>query len=379
VRIVLDYRPALRERTGVGEYVHGMASALRAQLDRDDSLVLFSSSLRDRLDRAAVSGASTVDARIPVRVLNYAWHRLAWPPIETFTGPVDVVHAAHPLMIPSRSAVCAITVHDLDFLDHPERTRAEIRRDYPVLVPTHARRADLVVVNSRYTATQVTDRLEVPPDRIVICRPGAPTAARRSEPAELGPILFIGTIEPRKNLDVLFRAYARVLAGRPGVPPLVLAGGLVEQSDAILERLDQAPLAGNVRHVVYVNEPERRRLLERASMLVIPSLEEGFGLPALEAMTMGVPVIASRRGALPEVVGEAGTLVDAVDDVAFAAAIDALLADPARRRLHSDAGVVRAREFSWEDGAVRLMAAYRAALAQKRGTRSAEAGLGAKL
>jgi glycosyltransferase involved in cell wall biosynthesis len=170
-----------------------------------------------------------------------------------------------------------------------------------------------------------------------------------------------------------------VLAGRPGVPPLLLAGGLVEQSGAILKNVNEAPLAGNVRHVGYVNEPERRRLLERASMLVIPSLEEGFGLPALEAMTMGVPVIASRRGALPEVIGEAGTLVDALDDVAFAAAIDALLADPARRRHHSDAGVLRAREFSWDDGAARLMAAYRAALAQKRGTRSAEAGLGAKL
>jgi glycosyltransferase involved in cell wall biosynthesis len=379
VRIVLDYRPALRERTGVGEYVHGMASALRAQLDRDDSLVLFSSSLRDRLDRGAVSGASTVDARVPVRVLNYAWHRLAWPPVETFTGRADVVHAAHPLLIPSRSAVRVITVHDLDFLDHPERTRAEIRRDYPVLVPAHARRADLVVVNSRYTAAQVTSRLDVPSDRIVVCRPGAPDAGRRTEPLEAGPILFIGTIEPRKNLEVLFRAYARVLAGRPGVPPLLLAGGLVEQSGAILKNVNEAPLAGNVRHVGYVNEPERRRLLERASMLVIPSLEEGFGLPALEAMTMGVPVIASRRGALPEVIGEAGTLVDALDDVAFAAAIDALLADPARRRHHSDAGVLRAREFSWDDGAARLMAAYRAALAQKRGTRSAEAGLGAKL
>lgn len=379
MRIVLDYRPALRERTGVGEYVHGMASALRAQLDPDDSLVLFSSSLRDRLTPAAVPGASTVDARVPVRVLNYAWHRLGWPPIEIFTGPTDVVHAAHPLMIPSRSAVRAITVHDLDFLDHPERTRAEIRRDYPALVPTHARRADVVVVNSRYTASQVKGRLDVPADRIVVCRPGAPDVARRCEPEALGPILFIGTIEPRKNLEVLFRAYARVLTGRPNVPVLVLAGGTVEQSAAILRNLSDPPLAGHVRHVGYVNEPERRGWLEQASMLVIPSLEEGFGLPALEAMTMGVPVIASRRGALPEVVGDAGTLVDALDDVAFAAAIDALLADPERRRMHADAGVARAREFSWDEGAARLLAAYRSAIEHKRGVRPAEHRLGAKL
>jgi glycosyltransferase involved in cell wall biosynthesis len=370
VRILLDYRPALRERTGVGEYVHGLASALRAQLTAGDELVLFSSSLRDRLDGRRVPGASAVDARVPVRVLNYAWHRLEWPPIELLAGRADVIHAAHPLLIPARSGVRAITLHDLDFLDHPERTRAEIRRDYAELVPAHARLADLVVTNSRHTAAQATDRLGVAPDRVVICRPGAPPSPRRAEPAATGPILFVGTIEPRKNLDVLFRAYARVLAGRPGVPPLLLAGRTVEQSASILAPLSAAPLAGHARHLGYVDDDARRKLFASASMLVIPSLDEGFGLPALEGMAAGVPVIASRRGALPEVLGDAGTLVDALDDVAFAAAIDALLADPLRRRAHADAGVARAREFTWDASAARLLAAYREALRRTHGRRN---------
>jgi glycosyltransferase involved in cell wall biosynthesis len=370
VRILLDYRPALRERTGVGEYVHGLASALREQLAAGDELVLFSSSLRDRLGRGGVPGASAVDARVPVRILNYAWHRLEWPPVELLAGRADVVHAAHPLLIPARSGVRAITLHDLDFLDHPERTRAEIRRDYSELVPVHARIADLVVTNSRHTAALATDRLGVAPDRVVICRPGAPPSPRRAEPEGLGPIVFIGTIEPRKNLDVLFRAYARVVEGRPGVPPLLLAGRTVEQSASILEPLDKPPLAGRARHLGYVDDDARRKLLESASMLVIPSLDEGFGLPALEGMAAGVPVIASRRGALPEVLGDAGTLVDALDDVAFAAAIDALLADPQRRRAHADAGVARAREFAWEDSAARLLEAYRAAVQKTRGRRN---------
>jgi glycosyltransferase involved in cell wall biosynthesis len=368
VRILLDYRPALRERTGVGEYVHGLATALRAQLPAGDELVLFSSSLRDRLNRSAVPGAATVDARVPVRVLNYAWHRLEWPPVELIAGPAAVVHAAHPLLIPSRSAVRAITIHDLDFLDHPERTRAEIRRDYPALVPRHAPRADIVVAVSRQTASQAADRLGVSSDRLVICRPGAPEWPRRPEPPAVGPILFLGTIEPRKNLDVLFRAYTRVLEGRPGVPPLVLAGRTVEQSASILRPLDEPPLAGNVRYLGYVDERARRKLFDDACMLVMPSLEEGFGLPALEAMAAGVPVIASRRGALPEVVGDAGILVDPLDDVAWAAAIDALLADPQRRRAHADEGVRRAREFSWTESAARLLAAYHVAIERSRGT-----------
>jgi glycosyltransferase involved in cell wall biosynthesis len=371
----MDYRPALRERTGVGEYVHGMASALRAQLSPGDELVLFSSSLRDRLDTAAVPGVSSVDVRVPVRALNYAWHRLEWPPVEMFAGPADIVHAAHPLLIPARSGVRAVTVYDLDFLDHPERTRAEIRRDYAELAPRHARQADLVVTISRHTATQVVERLKVTPDRLVLCRPGAPAWPRRAEPANLGPILFVGTIEPRKNLDVLFRAYARVLEGRPGVPPLVLAGRVVEQSSRLLQPANDPPLAGHVRHLGYVDDRARRSLFAEASMLVLPSLEEGFGLPALEAMVVGVPVIASRRGALPEVVGDAGILVDPLDDVAFAAAIDALLADPQRRRAHAEAGAARAREFTWDDSAARLMVAYRTALERTQSPRRAQGRL----
>ena len=368
VRILLDYRPALRERTGVGEYVHGLASALRAQLPAGDELVLFSSSLRDRLDRGAVPGASAVDARVPVRALNYAWHRLEWPPVELLAGAADIVHAAHPLLIPSRSArVRAITIYDLDFLDHPERTSAEIRRDYAPLVASHAARADLVVTISRHSAAQIADRLRVPSDRLVICRPGSPPWTRREEPSTTGPILFVGTIEPRKNVGVLLRAYARVVEGRPQVPPLVLAGRAGHGSEDVLRGLREAPLAGRVRHLGYVDEGTRRSLFEQASMVIVPSLEEGFGLPALEAMSAGVPVIASRRGALPEVVGDAGILVDAEDDVAFAAAIDALLADPARRRSHADAGVARARGFTWEESAGRLLAAYRSALKDRAG------------
>ena len=370
MRILLDYRPALRERTGVGEYVHGLASGLLPQLAADDTLVLFSSSLRDRLDGHVVAGASAVDVRIPVRILNFAWHRLEWPPIEMLAGPVDVAHAAHPLMIPVRSGVRVITVYDLDFLDHPERTRAEIRRDYPQLVPQHAQRADLVVTISRYTAAQTSDRLGVAADRIVVCRPGAPASARRAEPKAVGPILFVGTIEPRKNLDVLFRAYARVLSNRPDTPPLLLVGRTVEQSAAILEPLSSAPLAGHARHLGYVDARVHRQLMEEASMLVMPSLEEGFGIPALEAMAAGVPVVASRRGALPEVVGDAGLLVDATDDVAFAAAIEALLSEPQRRVAQADAGVLRAREFSWKDSAAQLLAAYRAACDRQRGVKA---------
>ncbi len=327
MRILLDYRPALRERTGVGEYVHRMASALLEQLAPDDTLVLFSSSLRDRLDGDVLAGASAIDLRIPVRVLNFAWHRLEWPPVDMLAGSVDVAHAAHPLMIPVRSGVRAITLYDLDFLDHPERTRAEIRRDYPQLAPDHARRADLVVTISLYTAAQASGPARSPrrSDRRLPARSAGHAASSGTASARPDTVRWHDRAAQESRCVV--PRLRRVLSQRPDAPPLVLAGRTVEQSAAILAPLSAPPLAGHVRHLGYVTAEVHRRLLEEASMLVLPSLEEGFGIPAVEAMATGVPVVASRRGALPEVLGDAGSLVEPSDDGALAAAMEALLAD----------------------------------------------------
>lgn len=368
VRILMDYRPALRERTGVGQYVHELASALGPQLAITESLALFSSSWKDRLASGVVPGATTVDLRLPVRVLNAAWHRLGWPPIERLAGAVDIAHSSHPLLMPARAAAQVVSIYDLDFLDHPERTRAEIRRDYPALAGDHARRAALVVVISAHTAQQVEARLGVGRDRIVICRPGSPDWTPREAQPENGPVLFVGTIEPRKNLPVLFAAYDRVVAGRPDTPPLLIAGRTVEQSAGILESVRRYPrIAARVKHLGYVTDEERQRLYREASLLVLPSLEEGFGMTAVEAMRIGVPVVASTRGALPEVVGDAGTLVDPADEAALAAAIDTVLADPGVRRHHAAAGVARAAGYSWSDSAARLLGAYRELMARRKG------------
>src|SRR5580765_485147 len=110
LRILLDYRPALRARTGVGEYVHEVAAALTRHLGPADVLTLFSSSWKDRLTDGRVAGARIVDAKVPVRLLNFTWHRLGWPPVERFSGPIDIAHSAHPLLMPARHAKQVITI-----------------------------------------------------------------------------------------------------------------------------------------------------------------------------------------------------------------------------------------------------------------------------
>jgi len=249
VRVLIDYRSALRERTGVGEYTHQLACTLLKSRAEGNAgppidLTLFSSSWKDRpAPSTDISGAAVVDRRVPVRMLNFAWHRLEWPSIEMLTHQrFDVVHSLHPLLLPSRSAASVVTIHDLNFLLHPERTRAEVRRDYPALAADHARRADRVIVVSEFTRGEVQRRLEVPAERISVCSPGAPPWRPRERAPARGYILFFGTLEPRKNVGVLLDAYERLITRHRDVPPLLLAGKAADQSGPWLERIARAPL-----------------------------------------------------------------------------------------------------------------------------------------
>jgi glycosyltransferase involved in cell wall biosynthesis len=363
VKVLLDYRPALRARTGVGEYVHRTAVALAATAPDGARVAIFSSSWKDRLHPPAPT-IEARDARIPVTLLNWSWHRLGWPPVEWLAGAADLVHSPTPLLLPSRRAAQVVTIHDLFFLDHPEATAAEIRRDYPALVAAHARRADLVVTVSHTVAEQVADRLGVDRCRIVTCPNGAPDWTPRAVAPPDGPVIFVGTLEPRKNVGGLLDAWERLVAAGVRVP-LLLAGGAPSTAAPLLARLQRPPLAGVVSHVGYVEDARRRAFYDQARLLVLPSFDEGFGIPAIEAMAAGVPVAVSRRGALPEVCGDAAEYIDPDDPQAMADVIARLLASPARLEDLGRRGPARAGQFSWQASATRLWDAYREAMARR--------------
>ena len=369
MRILLDYRPALRQRTGVGEYVHELAKAAASGTGRpeSDEVILFSASWKDRLDPSVVPKTTAVDRKIPVSFLNLAWHRFGWPSAETLTGrELDVVQSLHPLLIPTKRAAQIVTIHDLDFLDHPERTRAEIRRDYPTLAGRHARKADHVLVNSKHTAGEVHQRLGVPTDRITVCYPGAPAwRARPAEPPD-GYILFLGALEPRKNLGVLLDAYERLIHQMPSVPPLVLAGKTGPEAKLILARVADRPLAGRVQLPGYIDGPEREALFSRALAFVMPSHTEGFGMPVVEAMTIGVPVIAADRGALPEVAGQAAHFFEPDDVDGLTSLLHAVVTEPGRRADMRARGLEQVRRFDWNASAMTLRDAWHRAVERRR-------------
>ena len=366
MRIVVDYRPALRARTGVGEYIHQVVNGL-ARTGCHDAITLFSSSWKDRLPpplAAELPGVRLVDRRVPVRVLNAAWHRWEWPPVEALAGGVyDVAHSPHPLLLPTRAAAQVVTVHDLHFMTHPERTSHEIRRDYPALAASHAHRADGIIVSSRFAAGELQRIFHVPSEKINVCPAGVPAWAHEVAGGDPGGyLLFVGTLDARKNVAGMLDAYERLLPRQRTLPRLVVAGAAGPNAEPWLQRIGQAPLAGHVDYLGYVPAERRAELFRGARFFLMPSLEEGFGLPALEAMAAGVPVIASHRGSIPEVVGDAGILIDPADPLALSAAMETALPDAPLWAALRQRGLARASQFSWEQTARDVRRAYEAAI-----------------
>lgn len=373
MRILVDYRPALRQRSGVGEYVHQLARALAER--EDDRVDAFTSSWKDRPAPADVAdlrtGVRMVDRRIPVRWLNASWHRLGWPPVEWLTGHAyDVVHSPAPLLLPSKGAAGLITIHDLDFLAHPERTRAEMRHAYPALAARHAAAADGIIVVSEHVAEKASRLLRIDPERISVCPHGIPrwAPAPRIEPGNPSGryVLFLGTLEPRKNVDGLLAAYSGLIARRPDAPPLKLAGAAIAGAMTWRDAISNPPLVGKVDYHGYVSDGDRQAVYAGARLLVLPSFDEGFGMPVVEAMSLGIPVVASTRGALPEVSGGAALLVDPEDVAGLSEAMERVLFDGGLARRMGEDGVRRAQGFSWERTAELTRTAYERAIEARR-------------
>lgn len=367
MHIVLDFRPALRQGTGVGTYVRNLATALSEGFP-EESYTVFSASWKDRLGAAQVpEGVAIVDRKIPVRLLDWTWHRWRWPALERFVGAADVAHSPSPMLMPARGARTVVTVHDCYFIRHPEDVFGPVRRDYVPLARGAAQAADAVVVNSESTAAEVEELMGVSRDKICVTPLGVarhffdPVATDREILERAGIdrpfLLFVGRRERRKDLATLLAAFDE-LCTDPGDLQLVLVGPDAPGWDETWAEASETA-RHHVRILPYQEAARLASLYAAASVLVMPSRWEGFGLPGLEAMACGTPVVAHKVGALPAVLGDAACFAAAGDPSALAHECRLLLHDTDRVHRTRQVGRRHAAGFTWAETARRTHELYR--------------------
>lgn len=374
---LLSYQRGYRS-AGISHYIDRTLANLGPYL-ADDQLRVFVGPEVPR-EAPALKGFQVSWSRVSTDrpVLRILWEQLVLPR-ELQRWRADLVHApAHvaPLAAPCPSVV---TFHDLSFFVLPGAFNRSNRAYLQLFSRLTARRARRFIAVSESTRQDLIRWLGVSPNSIAVV-PNGVDPDFRPEPdqrriAEFRRthglpdrfILYLGTLEPRKNLPALLRAYARArLQGLNA--PLVLAGGPGWGVETILKEIEDLDLQKHVRLTGYVASDERALWYNAATLFAYPSLYEGFGLPVLEAMACGTPVVASNRSSLPEVVGDAGILIDPSDTAGLADALLDLLRDDERRSHLSDRGLVRARRFTWDAAARATRQVYQAARETSRPT-----------
>ncbi len=349
---------------GIARYIRALVSALIGAAPAD-RFVLVSNHWRapDYAWRPQAENVRHVTLRAPRRLMQACWDRFAWPPIEAVAGPLDIFHGTHFVLPAAARAKLVLTVHDLNFLRHPEYflDRSLNERGHRIELAAALRRADVVIAVSQHTKRDVVELMGVPEARVRVVYEGAepqmfvapsvdvPAVRHRFGLDRPYLVFLVGTPEPRKNLE------RTVAAARAAAPDLPLA--IIGPPDPI-RRLLNGELRG-VRLLGSVSDDDLPAVLHGADVALYPSLAEGFGLPAIEALAAGVPLVTSNRTSLPEVVGDAAELVDPESVEAIAQGIRAVLGDAARRRHLIERGQARARALTWDRAAGDVLALYR--------------------
>ena len=371
--VAIDYTPAIRQQAGIGRIIRGQVAALIAAADGMD-LRLFVVGRVDEAERRQAPlplHTTPVDERNMVRL----WHRLDMPlpRVEWFTGgPLDLLHATDFVLPPSNARRKLVTVHDLAFLFYPDAAMPSLHHYLNVVVPRSVRRADALVADSRHTAQDLNEQWQVPLDRITVVQGAVDHAHFRpvhdsQQLAEvrqrygLGQrpyILALSRLEPRKNFVRLIEAFAAARAAAQLPHRLVIGGRKGWLYESIFARVQELGLAEDVLFPGFVAEADLPALYSGAAFFAYPSLYEGFGLPIVEAMACGAPVLTGDNSCLPEAGGPGAIYVRAEDVDSIAEGIVRLATDEGLAAKLAAAGQEHAGGFTWERSAQQLLSAY---------------------
>ncbi len=374
-RIGIDVTSALAQGGGIGRYTRELVDAV-VQLGTEFNFTLFSARHpRELTTNRIFSLAKNVTFKeIPIseQWLYRIWYRLRLPiSVQNFTGSMDLFHSPDFVLPPiSKRVPTLLTVHDLSFVHFPEAYTESLVAYLNRVVPWSINRASHILADSFATQDDLINLWKVPQEKISVLYSGvgdhfkpvtSPKEIRRvRKKYKLGDgpyLISVGTVQPRKNYQMLIKAFREVAQNYKH--NLIIVGGLGWMHEPILEEIHLQELEGRVRFLGFIDDRDLPALYSAATLFAFPSLYEGFGLPILEAMACGVPVIASNASCLPEVAGDAALLLPSNDVEAWTHSLLSLLDDMSSRMKMVGAGFLRARKFTWTQSARDLMEVYK--------------------
>ena len=376
--IGLDAIPLTEPRAGVGHYTYELARALAHASPGDEFELVYPSSYPSIiLEEREPLLSNLKEARVRVGAVGRRWWSAGLPRHAARRG-FGLFHGTNYEVPLWGRTTRVVTVHDLSLFTHPEtheRRRVwRARRRLPLMT----RAAAAVITPTEAVRRELCEWLRVPPSKVFAVHEAARDCFKPSDSEEASGVLrelgiggefllAVGTIEPRKNLATLVRAFEEVLRERPASNlRLVIAGGRGWLSGPLFESIEDSPARGRVVLTGYVSDEQLRALYSACAAFVYPSLYEGFGLPPLEAMSCGAPVVAGDTPAVAEVSGGAARLFDPRDQGQLARALLQLLDDETARRSLSEAGLRRAAQFSWQRTARATLDVYAEAMRRSR-------------
>ncbi len=360
MKIAIDLRSLhTSEFSGVESYTVNVLEHLLRNDHQNSYTLYYNGFWKKRFDYFHFINAKYKQTRIPNRLLNLSLKLFNRPNLESLIGDCDVLFMPNWNLVSLRGTTKLIlTVHDLSPLAVPELFNPKGRLWHRVIgIRKLINRANIILATSEFTKSALIDVLKVPEHKITVAQLGVDQEAYHPElsttrlrevrnryglPGDF--IFYVGTIEPRKNLERVIEAFERL----PGNESLLIAGKWGWKFKPLMEKIRQSPKRRKIQLMGYVSEADKPYIMKLARMFVWPSLYEGFGLPALEAMAVGTPVLTSNVTSLPEVVGEGALMVNPynVDDIAQG--METLLRDEQVRKVYIQKGLEQARQFTWE-------------------------------
>ncbi len=380
MKILIEAQSLLRQRTGVGQYTYHLIEHLIPLLaDKGHCLDLFYFNFLNK-NKAIPQWRGAVENKqqtlLPGRALYYSWKKFAFPPLEWVTGSSDLLHFPNFIARPFNKGKAVVTIHDLSFVRYPQFAEKKNLDYLNHWIPDSVKRASRILVVSEFTKQELIDIYDVPEEKVVVAHNGVRSdfvpvndAARVAALREKYQLpdkfaLAVGTLEPRKNYSLLVKAYQVLKKSHKKCPPLIFVGppGWNKEYERLKKMVAEKKLEKSIRFLFYVDDEDMVPFYSAATTLLFPSVYEGFGLPVLEAMACGTPVICSNAASLPEVAGSAAITLPPDNPEEWAEALTLFWEDESKQKEMAEKGLVQSKKFTWQQTAEKTLEAYEQAL-----------------